>query len=55
MGKIREQVINFMEHSEQLSKLKGKNWYEMEDSLVEFVERLTGEKDTTYVKGGEND
>ena len=52
MGKIREQVINFMEHSEQLSKLKGKKWYEMEDSLVEFVERLTGEKDTTYVSLG---
>lgn len=49
MGKIREQVINFMEHNEQLSKLKGKKWYEMEDSLIEFIERLTGEKDTTYV------
>lgn len=52
MGEIRKQVINFMEHNEQLSKLKGENWYKMEDSLVEFAEQLTGEKDTTYVSLG---
>ena len=48
MGTIREQVIDFMEHNEQLTKLKGENWYKMEDSLVEFIEKLTNEKDTTY-------
>ena len=55
MGEIRKQVINFMEHNEQVEKLKGENWYKMEDSLVEFAEQLTGEKDTTYVsfEGGE--
>lgn len=52
MKTIREKVIDFMEHNEQLTKLKGENWYKMEDSLVEFVERLTGEKDTTYVSLG---
>ncbi len=52
MKTIREQVINFMEHNEQLTKLKGKNWYKMEDSLVEFIEKLTGKKDTTYIKTG---
>lgn len=50
MKTIREQVINFMEHNEQLTKLKGENWYKMEDSLVEFIEKLTGKKDTTYTK-----
>lgn len=48
MGEIREQVINFMEHNEQLSKLKGENWYKMEDSLVEFAEQLTSTQDKTY-------
>lgn len=50
MKAIREQVIDFMEHNEQLTKLKGENWYKMEDSLVEFIEKLTSEKDTTYTK-----
>lgn len=48
MKTIREQVIDFMEHNEQLTKLKSENWYKMEDSLVEFIEKLTSKKDTTY-------
>lgn len=48
METIREQVIDFMEHNEQLTKLKGENWYKMEDSLVEFVEKLTNTQDKTY-------
>lgn len=48
MKTIREQVIDFMEHNEQLTKLKGENWYKMEDSLVDFIEKLTDKKDTTY-------
>lgn len=50
MKTIREQVIDFMEHNEQLTKLKGENWYKLEDSLVEFIEKLTNKKDTTYTK-----
>lgn len=50
MKTIREQVVDFMENNEQLTKLKGENWYKMEDSLVEFGEKLTNEKDTTYIK-----
>lgn len=48
MKTIREQVINFMEHNEQLTKLKGENWYKMEDSLVALIESITHKKDTTY-------
>lgn len=48
MKTIREQVIDFMEHNEQLTKLKGENWYKMEDSLVEFAEKLTNTQDKTY-------
>lgn len=50
MKTIREQVIDFMEHNEQLTKLKGENWYKMEDSLVDFIEKLTDKKDTTYTQ-----
>lgn len=52
MKTIREQVIDFMEHNEQLTKLEGENWFKMEDSLVGFIEKLTGKKDTTYIKSG---
>lgn len=48
MKTIREQVINFMEHNEQLTKLKGENWYKMEDNLVALIESITHKKDTTY-------
>lgn len=48
MKTIREQVIDFMEHNEYLSKLRDEKWFEMEDSLVGFIEKLTGKKDTTY-------
>lgn len=50
LGKIREQVINFMEHNEQLTKLTGEKWYNMEDSLVAFVERMTKKKDKVHKK-----
>lgn len=50
MKTIREQVIDFMEHNEQLTKLKGENWYKMEDSLVGLVESITQQKDITYNK-----
>lgn len=50
MKTIREQVIDFMEHNEQLTKLKGENWYKMEDSLVELVESITHQKDKSYKK-----
>lgn len=50
MKTIREQVIDFMEHNEQLTKLKGENWYKMEDSLVALIESITHQKDTTYTK-----
>lgn len=48
MKTIREQVTDFMEHNEQLTKLKGENWYKMEDSLVALIESITHKKDTTY-------
>lgn len=48
MKTIREQVTDFMEHSKQLTKLKGENWYKMEDSLVALIESITHQKDTTY-------
>lgn len=48
MDKIREKVINFMEHNEYLSKLKNKQWYDMEDSLVNLVEEFANTKDDTY-------
>lgn len=48
METIREQVIDFMEHNEQLTKLKDENWYKMEDSLVALIESITHKKDTTY-------
>lgn len=48
MKTIRGQVIDFMEHNELLTKLKGENWYKMEDSLVALIESITHKKDTTY-------
>nr|DAT76263.1 MAG TPA: hypothetical protein [Caudoviricetes sp.] len=48
MKTIREQVTDFMEHNEQLTKLKDENWYKMEDSLVALIESITHKKDTTY-------
>lgn len=48
MSEIREKVINFMEHNEYLSQLKNKQWYDMEDSLVNLVEEISNKKDNTY-------
>lgn len=48
METIRKQVIDFMEHNEYLSKLKNEKWFEMEDNLVKFAEKLINKKDTTY-------
>lgn len=48
MKTIREQVIDFMEHNKQLTKLKSENWYKMKDSLVALIESITHKKDTTY-------
>ena len=48
MDEIREKVINFMEHNEYLSRLKNKQWYDMEDSLVNLVEEISNKKDNTY-------
>lgn len=46
MDKIREKVINFMEHNEILTKLENEKWYTMEDSLVELIKNCITE--TTY-------
>lgn len=48
MSEIREKVINFMEHNKYLSQLKNKQWYDMEDSLVNLVEEISNKKDNTY-------
>ena len=48
LSEIREKVIEFMENDENLSKLKGDKWYEMEDKLVGLCEKVSGRRDTTY-------
>ena len=48
MNEIREKVINFMEHNKYLSRLKNKQWYDMEDGLVNLVEEISSKKDNTY-------
>lgn len=50
METIREQVVDFMEHNEYLSKLRDEKWFEMEDKLVELIENTTHTKDTTYAE-----
>ncbi|MBQ2882766.1 MAG: hypothetical protein IJE43_03185 [Alphaproteobacteria bacterium] len=49
MDKIREKVASFMEHNDVLSKLKGENWYNMEDELVNLVCEISGLRDATYI------
>lgn len=46
MDKIREKVVDFMEHNEILTKLENEKWYSMEDSLVELIKNCITE--TTY-------
>lgn len=48
MDKIREKIINFMEHNPETSKLKGDKWYAMEDALVNLFCEMTGTTDKTY-------
>lgn len=48
MDKIREKIINFMEHNPVTSKLKGDKWYAMEDALVNLFCEMTGATDKTY-------
>lgn len=48
MDKIREKIIDFMEHNPVTSKLKGDKWYTMEDALVNLFCKMTGATDKTY-------
>ena len=48
MDKIREEVVFFMEYHNLFSQLKGEEWYEMEDALVELCEKVSDKKDKTY-------
>lgn len=48
MDRIREEVVMFMEHNKYLTKLFGEDWFDMEDGLVELVEKISGLKDNTY-------
>lgn len=49
LSRIREEVVFFMEYHDLFSKLKDKDWYEMEDALVELCEKVSGKKDDTYI------
>lgn len=48
MDKIREKIIDFMEHNPVTNKLKGDKWYTMEDALVNLFCEMTGATDKTY-------
>lgn len=41
-GSIRQKVAEFIDKSPVLSKLKGEDYYDMEDALVEFIETNSG-------------
>lgn len=51
-GSIREKVVEFINKSPLLSKLKDEAYYEMEDALVDFIEEnkglIAGEVDLEY-------
>ena len=48
MKEIRDAVIQLMEKHPVLTKLKGDDWYSVEDSITNLIHSITGAKDTTY-------
>ena len=48
MKEIRDAVIQLMEKHPVLTKLKGDDWYSVEDSITNLIHSITGTKDTTY-------
>lgn len=48
MKEIRDAVIQLMDKHPVLTKLKGDDWYSVEDSITNLIHSITGTKDTTY-------
>lgn len=45
---VRQEVSEFMDAHPVLTKLKGEEWYSVEDGIVTLIEHITGAKDPTY-------
>jgi len=48
LKEIRDAVIQFMEKHPVLTKLKGDDWYSVEDAITNLIHGITGTTDNTY-------
>lgn len=53
MKTVREKVIEMMDNTPTLSRLKNKSWYEVEDSITKLICDMFGLTDKTYSKKDE--
>lgn len=54
MNDIRKKVVELMETTPTLSRLKNKQWYEVEDAITKLICDMFGLEDDTYIKPRED-